>query len=123
MNITEVELKFKIIDHAMVENFTSKLKFVKREVIKDVYLDTEDAVLYKKGIFIRIRNGKRLEIKFNLKDVKNRNKISMHEVCSEYSFKLPLSQQDAETLNSILKLLGLKPINSLSIRELKIKII
>ena len=119
MNITEVELKFKIIDHNIVEDFVGKLKFVKAEYIKDVYLDTGDASLYKRGIFIRVRNETRLEIKFNLSDVLDRDRFSMHEICSEYSFKLPLSHQDVVALNNILKILGLKPISEPSMLELK----
>ncbi len=121
MKEKELELKFQILDKKQLENFLKNFKFLKKEKIKDVYLDTKDAKLYKKGIFIRIRDNKKLQIKFNYSDVVNQNKISLHEICSEYSFNLPLSEKDVKKLNRILDILDLKSISSPSMEELKAK--
>ena len=120
MKVREVELKFQVLDKIQLEKFLKNLKFLKRERITDIYLDTKDANLYKKGIFIRIRNENKLQIKFNPLDVSNKNKISKHEVCLEYSFDLPLLEEDIIKLNKVLTSLGLKQISS-SLHELKEK--
>lgn len=119
MKEKELELKFQVLNKEQLNNFLGKLKFLKRVSTKDVYLDTKDANLYKKGIFVRIRDGSKLQIKFNYSDIINQNKLSMHEICSEYSFNLPLSKNDVEKLNEVLKILSLNQISSSSIHELK----
>ncbi len=115
----ELELKFQVLDKTQLENFLKNLKFLKNEKIGDIYLDTEDAELYRKGVFIRIRNTNKLQIKFNPADVVNQHKMGAHEVCSEYSFRLPLSENDVKNLNEILEFLNLERISSPSLDELK----
>ena len=52
----EVELKFQILDESQIKNFLKNLNFVNKKRIVDVYLDTKDADLFKKGFFIRFLN-------------------------------------------------------------------
>ena len=117
--VKEIELKFQVLDKLQLEKFLENLKFLKKVRIKDIYFDTKDANLYKRGIFIRIRNGNKLQIKFNPSDVLNQNEVSIHEICSEYSFELSLSKDDVDKLNTIFLFLNLKQISTPSIDELK----
>lgn len=119
MKEIEVELKFEVLNKKEIINFLRNFRFYNKKIVKDVYLDTEDSSLYKKGIFIRIRNEKKLQIKFNPEDVKDKNRQSTHEVCSEFSFDLPLSEKDINDLNEILNFLGLSQLSYASIEELK----
>lgn len=87
----------------------------------DVYLDTREGDLYKKGIFIRIRDNEKLEFKFNLAAFQNQDKLSWHEECSEFSFSLPLIKDSIDSINKICKILKLKEITTMSLEELKNK--
>ncbi|NOZ82071.1 MAG: CYTH domain-containing protein [Candidatus Micrarchaeota archaeon] len=119
--VKELELKFQVLDKNWLEKLLKNLKFLKKVRTKDIYLDTEDAELYKRGIFMRIRDGSKLQIKFNPSDVIDQNKISEHDVCLEYSFDLPLSEKDVDKLNDVFEFLNLKQISTPSLDELKNK--
>jgi len=121
MKNIEVELKFQILDEDQIKRFLKKLKFINAGRMVDVYLDTKEGNLYKKGIFVRIRDNKKLEIKFNLDAFKNQNGLSRHEECSEFSFSLPLVKNSINTINEICRKLNLKEITISSIEELKNK--
>jgi adenylate cyclase class IV len=100
MKNIEIELKFQILGN--IEDFLNTLKFVKKRRIIDIYLDTKTAELYKKGIFIRIRNSDRLDFKYNLNDPENR-----HEHCEEHSFPLPLKMASVSAINTNCRVLNL----------------
>ncbi len=117
----EVELKFQILDEPKIKEFLRNFKFIDEKRVVDIYLDTEDGDLYKKGIFVRIRDNKKLDFKFNLTDFQNQDKISMHEHCDEFSFSLPLSVASVESINKICRILSLKEITRPSLDELKAK--
>lgn len=121
MKNIEVELKFQILDEDQIKRFLKKLKFINAGRMVDVYLDTKEGNLYKKGIFVRIRDNKKLEIKFNLDAFQNQNGLSRHEECSEFSFPLPLVKNSINTINEICRKLNLKEIAISSIEELKNK--
>ena len=108
----EVELKFQILDEAQVKNFLKNLNFISRKRIVDVYLDTKDADLYKKGLFIRIRDDKVLDFKYNLEDTECK-----HEHCEEHSFSLPLTIDSLDSINRICRILSLNSIMNPSIEE------
>ena len=103
MKNIEVEFRFEVTDEKRADDFLSKLTFVKKSHQRDIYFDTDAGDLFKRGIFLRTRNGKTLDFKFNLED--NENK---HEDCDEHSFVLPLSEDDWQRLASVCKRLGLK---------------
>jgi predicted adenylyl cyclase CyaB len=114
----EVELKFQVLDELQTKNFLKNLKFLGEKRNVDVYLDTKDGDLYKRGIFIRIRDNKKLEFKFNLADIQSKE-FSKHEHCDEFSFPLPLTQDSIRKINEVCRILGLK--EALSLEELKSK--
>jgi len=115
----EVELKFKILDENEIEKFLQDLKFVKKKSNLDKYLDTENAQLYKNGIFIRIRDNKKFDFKFNKEAIANQNMFSDHSHCDEYSFDIPLSGGILPRVNKVLEMLKLKRIVSPTIDDLK----
>lgn len=117
----EVELKFQILDEDEMEEFARSLNFINEKRVIDTYLDTEEGNLYKRGIFIRIRNGNQIDFKFNLDALKNKNEINRHEHCDELSFPLPLPQNSVAPINKICEILGLKGIIEPNIEELKTK--
>jgi len=98
----EVELKFQVLDEAQIREFVKNLNFITRKRIVDKYLDTENADLYKKGLFIRIRDDKILDFKYNLED-----KECKHEHCEEHSFPLPLTVDSLGSVNRICSILSL----------------
>lgn len=114
----EVELKFQILNVKEIENFLKGLTFVSKKPNLDRYLDTQDAQLYKKGIFIRIRN-KKLDFKFNPLDWKNPDEYSDHSHCDEYSFRLPLAKSALPEINKALVLLKLNKIKTPSVEVLR----
>ncbi len=112
----EIELKFQILDETQIKEFLKNLDFISRKRIVDIYLDTKDADLYKKGFFIRIRDNKTLDFKFNLEDLEKK-----HEHCEEHSFSLPLTSNSLEKINKVCKVLDLIGIMNPSLEELKTK--
>jgi predicted adenylyl cyclase CyaB len=110
----EVELKFQILDEEQVRNFLNTLSSIDRRRIVDIYLDTENADLYKKGLFIRIRDSRILDFKYNLKDEERK-----HEHCEEHSFSLPLTIESLKEINKICKILSLVEIANPSLEEFK----
>ena len=110
----EVELKFQILDEIQARNFLKNLSLISKKRIVDIYLDTKDADLYKKGLFIRIRDDKILDFKYNLEDIEGK-----HEHCEEHSFSLPLTISSLDSINRICKILGLVGIMNPSMEEFK----
>src|SRR5207247_1690125 len=88
----EVELRFRIQNPEEIKIFVKNLKVIEEKRIVDVYLDTEDGELFKRGIFIRLRNGKKIDIKFNKEEVyKSLDEHIEHTHCDEVSHPLPLT--------------------------------
>lgn len=72
----------------------------------DVYFDTPEAQHYRNGVFIRIRNDKTLDVKFNPDHVQG-SQGTDHVSCAEYSFIEPLSEADAKKLQALDNLVNL----------------
>lgn len=117
----EIELKYQVLDEAQIREFLKEITFVNAKRIVDIYLDTKDGDLYKKGIFIRVRDNKTLDFKYNLADFQNLKKVSMHEQCDEYSFPLPLTDGSLKTINQNCRILGLIEISKPDLGELKLR--
>ncbi|OGI12075.1 hypothetical protein A3K64_01895 [Candidatus Micrarchaeota archaeon RBG_16_36_9] len=116
MKNIEIELKFQILDENQARNFLKSLDLINKKRIVDIYLDTRDAKLYKNGFFIRIRDNRTLDFKYNLRDMEGK-----HEHCEEHSFSLPLKVDSLDEINQVCKALGLLGISSPSLEEFKIK--
>jgi len=115
----EIELKFQVLNENQIKEFLKNLKFVNTKRIVDLYLDKNESDLYKKGVFIRIRDDRKLDFKFNLVDFQNQNKLSWHEQCNEFSFPLPLAEESVDSINKICKVLGLQEIATPNLEEFK----
>jgi len=101
----EVELKFKVADRVLLENFLKDgLKQSEKVRAVDVYFDKKDTAFFLRGIFIRVRDEKLLEFKFNPEDFK-------HEFAIEKSFELPLRENKVGSFNQLLSLLGMKQLS------------
>lgn len=103
MRNIEVEFRFRVSDERKAREFLDGLEFIRRFKQRDVYFDTASGDMFKRGIFIRARDGRTLDFKFNLEDVENR-----HEDCDEHSFALPLSDSDAGRLGRLCRGIGIR---------------
>lgn len=65
--------------------------------ITDVYYDTQTSELYKKGIFIRVRNDNRFEIKCDT------DQQLTHTKTENFKFHIPLSTSDFKEISLFLK--------------------
>lgn len=113
----EIERKFAINNPQIIENFISDSSFIKEKRDVDVYYDTIDGNLFKKGIFLRVRNNKKMEFKLNLNDFLN-EQGGDHSSCTEFSFDLPFSLDRRDSINEVLALLGLEQIQEISFDSL-----
>lgn len=108
MNTIEIELRYEVVDRTQLMKFLEPLQQLHSKRDIDIYLDNPQALLYQKGIFIRIRNGKKLDIKFNRATLENPD-LAIQDYCEEHSFALPLQEKDLGKLNELLISLDLQP--------------
>ena len=108
MNTIEIELRYEILKPEQLPSFLASFEKLHQKQDVDIYLDNPQALLYQKGIFIRIRNNKKLDIKFNRATLKNPD-LAIQDYCQEHSFALPLQEKDLSQLNELLMSLDLKP--------------
>jgi adenylate cyclase class IV len=118
----EVELKFEIVNTKQIDGFLKEYTYVDEKHIIDVYLDTNDGDFFQRGIFIRIRNGSKLDIKFNKEDIgKTHDQKIEHNHCDEVSLLLPLTSDVLDSINDTLRELHMTEITSANIDEFKTK--
>ncbi|HEV2601956.1 MAG TPA: CYTH domain-containing protein [Candidatus Babeliales bacterium] len=118
MNTIEIELRYEILQPEQVSPFLASFQFLHRKHDVDVYFDNEQGQLYQKGIFIRIRNGKKLDFKFNRATLENPD-LAIQDYCEEHSFALPLQESDLEKVNALLISLQLQPVSHASLDSIK----
>lgn len=118
MNNFEIELRYEITNTVRLAQFLSQAKQLHKTRDIDVYLDTNDHILWQRGIFIRIRNDKNLDIKFNRACLCDTS-IDRLDYCEEHRFSLPLEESKREALNLLLTSLDLKEIPSADLTLLK----
>lgn len=89
VDMQEFEIKSEFKESILLTKFLNSLEYAGEKQIIDHYLDTPDSMFFELGVFIRIRNNSKLDIKYNnnLLDVS-------HLSCDEYSFPLPLSNSN-----------------------------
>ena len=118
MNHIEIELRYQILKPEQLAPFLTSFQPLHRKHDIDIYLDTPQAILYQRGIFIRIRNGKKLDFKFNRACLDN-PALAIQDHCEEHSFALPLVATDLPKINDLLISLDLKPIATADVALLK----
>lgn len=109
MNHIEIELRYQVLDKHQLPTFLGQFEKLHQKHDVDVYLDNPEFQLYKRGIFIRLRNHKKLDFKFNRACLDNPD-LEFQDYCEEHSFAIPLQEQDMEKINDLLISLLLKPI-------------
>lgn len=93
----EVELKIRISEGMKERLLSSIFESVVRENSKtetDEYFDTPSFQFFKRGVFLRVRNGRKFELKFDAAAQ------TEHGDCVEVSHELPLSGDEMVALNS-----------------------
>ncbi len=116
-NQIEIELRYEILDIKELYSFLAGTQQLHKKHDVDVYLDTPERILWQRGIFIRIRNNKKLDIKFNRACLDNPH-IDRIDYCEEHSFALPLNHDDLQKLNTLLASLNLKTIAQADLKTL-----
>ena len=104
---TEFEIKAAIENIESIADILKTLSFRSQETNEDVYFDTKDRQLFRHGCFLRLRNSKVFEIKYNpdASDLR-------HIVCNERKFDWPLDAPSNKTLGRFLaEDMGLKSLN------------
>lgn len=118
MNTIEIELRYEILESDQLTPFLAPFQFLHRKRDVDVYFDNARGELYQKGIFIRIRNNKKLDFKFNRATLENPN-LAIQDYCEEHSFSLPLQDMDLQKINELLVSLQLHPVLQASLDAIK----
>lgn len=111
MKNIEIELRYEVESSEQLKEFTAGLTFLGSKRVVDVYLDTDTGYLTNKGVYIRVRNGKKVDIKFNRACMLDPH-LEAQPHCEEYTFPLPLMQEDLPKINELLQLIGLKAIDT-----------
>ncbi len=107
----EIELKYEVLNPTELDTFTSTLTKRSTKRVIDHYLDTPRFDLIKKGVYVRVRNQKQFDIKFN-RECLNDPTLDLQPYCEEYSFELPLQVEDLNALKSTALTVGLKPLET-----------
>ncbi len=90
----EIELKYKLKDKIDINK-----EIKSKKIVEDIYYDTEDYQLLKKGNFLRVRNKKQLDFKLSANDL-------THLYCKETNFEL--IEDNKDNIEKILKGLGIE---------------
>ena len=100
----ELELKYEL---NTIPSSVGKLKIINQKEQEDIYYDTPNYDLLKKGNFLRVRDGKRMEFKLFAGD-------TSHLFCQETVYNLDSFDSNQENINKILASLDLKPVENLN---------
>jgi predicted adenylyl cyclase CyaB len=108
MKQIEVELKFEVTSDSEIQEVLSKgFTHKSTDRLEDIYFDNLNNDLFKKGVFIRVRNQNTLDFKFNMRDIQSERFSKEYTHCNEYSFDLPITVEKISALHEVLELLGL----------------
>jgi len=118
VNTIEIELRYEVLDVKALQAFVEPLELLHKKHVVDVYLDTPDASFYQKGLYLRVRNDKKFEIKFNRACLEDPT-LPRQDFCEEHGFVLPLQVSDLQRLNDLLVSLSLIPIQTADLETLK----
>lgn len=111
----EIEKRFQVLNSDL-SPILQHLDFLYKKKVIDEYLDTKDGSFFKRGIFIRIRNNKQLDIKFNPAHL-NIKKVKKHTTCHEYKFKIPFQESCFKHFNGLQELININKPNPLTLEN------
>jgi len=101
----EYEIKYQA-NRSMLSQVIEDLSYVGQKQQNDTYYDTLDYTLFLNAVFLRKRNDKVVDIKYNF----DKTDIS-HLFCNETSFKLPLSEEAKNSFDVFLSQL-IQPVKN-----------
>lgn len=102
----EIEKQYRVIT-GDIFSYLKNFSFQKSKRILDQYFDTVEGHYYQEGIFIRIRNDRSLDIKFNpdhLGQSSPQERISCHEYSFEEPLDNPLYEKKWNELTMLIKI-------------------
>ena len=114
----EIELRYEVLKPEELVSFVAPFALLDNKHDRDIYFDNKESALYQRGIFIRSRNDKKLEFKFNRACLSNPH-LAIQDYCEEHSFSLPLLDADLQKINELLLSLGLHQICVADLSELQ----
>lgn len=118
MNNVEIELRYEVLNPVQLDTFLVPFKKLGQKRQVDAYLDNPAHELWRRGIFVRVRNDKTLDIKFNRECLLDPTLVHQ-DYCEEHRFELPLQDRDLEKLNALLVSLDLAPAPSADVELFK----
>ncbi len=105
-NPIEMEKRFQVLPSDL-DDFLKNKKFISSKLVVDEYLDTSDGLFYQDGIFIRLRNGKSLDFKFNPEHLGVKD-VNEHVTCHEYNVALPFELSSTHVFETLAKMIPIK---------------
>ncbi|MEI7493697.1 MAG: CYTH domain-containing protein [Alphaproteobacteria bacterium] len=105
-NPIEMEKRFQVLPSDL-DDFLKNKKFISSKLVVDEYLDTSDGLFYQDGIFIRLRNGKSLDFKFNPEHL-GVNNVNEHVTCHEYNVALSFELSSTHVFETLEKMISIK---------------
>lgn len=102
----EIERKYKLSNEPL-DSLLEHFEYKGEKRVIDKYFDTCGGEWYQKGIFVRIRNGVSLDIKFN-PDHLETSITTEHVSCHEYSFTEPFGKGERRHLETLCKMIELE---------------
>lgn len=117
-NPIEMEKKFRVLSNDL-DSFLKSKKFISSKRVVDEYLDTPEGRFYKNGIYIRVRNQKSLDIKFNPEHLGALN-VTRSTICHEYNISLPFDISSIQVFDPLEKMINLKCPNSYTFENFSI---
>lgn len=107
----EIELRYEVLDGKNLSNFLAPLQLLHKKHDIDLYFDTPERCHFRQGLYIRVRNDRKLEIKFNRACLEN-PELPHQDFCEEHCFVLPLLEAELGRLNELLLSIKLKGIKT-----------
>ncbi len=102
----EIELRYQVLEPIPVQKFLQSLSYCHTKRVVDIYLDTPSADLRNRGIFVRLRDNKKIDIKFNRACLQDKT-LQIQPYCEEYSFLMPVVGAEFEKFKAVHEELGL----------------
>ncbi|MBX9977329.1 MAG: CYTH domain-containing protein [Alphaproteobacteria bacterium] len=105
----EIEKKFRVVD-GNLDAVVGRLTKGSDTRVVDQYYDTLDGHYYQQGIFIRLRNNRSLDIKFNPQHLNMDASQTQfdHIFCHEYNFAVPFATTSIDTFHTLQEYIDIK---------------
>ena len=102
----EIELRFEVLDNSKLDEFIKTLQLESKRRVLDLYLDTPCGRLIKRCIYIRLRDNRKIDVKFNRACLEDPT-LELQAYCEEHTFHFPFTDNDWVRFNQLNIELGL----------------